>query len=128
MTKCCLCNNSGRCRNCKYSKSRRKCTNCNPANHNRCLNQIAHNTSTNGRPNLQSGTSTMSSSMRTLDTATQTMGEKNCLRSPHNLDASVQLCNTTSSASSNVPSQLLYSQVLQQQTSNSLNQRLQTPA
>ena len=76
-----------------------KCTNCSPANHNRCLNQIAHNTSTNGRQNPQlSGTSTTSSSTRNA----QTMGEKNCSPSPRNFDASVQLCNATSSASSNV--------------------------
>ena len=131
MTKCCLCNNGGSCRNCKCSKSRRKLnvpTVVQPILDNRCLNQIAHNTITNGRQNPQYGTSTTFSATRTLDTAAQTMGEKNCSPSPRNLDASVQLCNTTSSASSNVPSQLLYSQVLQQQTSNSLNQRLQTPA
>ena len=37
-TKCCLCNGSGRCLNCRCVKLGEACSNCNPLNHSRCMN------------------------------------------------------------------------------------------
>ena len=38
MTKCCWCNSSGRCKNCRCAKRGVECKNCNPRNHGRCMN------------------------------------------------------------------------------------------
>ena len=38
MTKCCLCNSSGRCKSCRCTTQGKRCTNCNPLHHDRCMN------------------------------------------------------------------------------------------
>ena len=39
--KCCSCNASGSCQNCVYVKGGRRCRNCAPQNHSRCVNGMS---------------------------------------------------------------------------------------
>lgn len=40
MTKCCSCNSSGVCKNCKCARAGTPCTNCAPSRHGKCLNHV----------------------------------------------------------------------------------------